>query len=235
MQEYVATKQWRDGFGANETRITAADLTRIEDGISAATRGVTNLETKVAGQPAEILKQVQDITKDIRTALEKAIPIGTIAMFGAERDPEGWIRCDGRLLERNAYAKLFAVIGTAYGSTSPSNFRLPDIRDRSVVGSGNSYRISDKGGSGSVTLNVNQMPAHTHQIGEVEDAGRRFQARKAIQDIGVNEASGNGYTYLTSTGTATSGRTPIALSTGGSQPVDVRSPYIALPYIIKVL
>ena len=78
------------------------------------------------------------------------------------------------------------------------------------------------------------MPAHTHQIGEVEDSGRRFQAKKANQDIGAGE-SGNGYTYLTSTGTATSGRTPIAISTGGSQPVDVRSPYIAFPYIIKVL
>lgn len=235
MQEYVSPKQWRDGFGANETRITAADLTRIEDGISAATRGVTNLETKVADQPAEILKQVQSITAGIRTALEKAIPIGTIAMFGAERDPEGWMRCDGRLLERNAYAKLFAVIGTANGFTSATNFRLPDIRDRSIVGSGNSYQIGNKGGSSSVTLNVNQMPAHTHQIGEVEDSGRRFQARKANQDIGVNEASGSGYTYLTSTGTATGGRTPIAISAGGSQPVDIRDPYAAFPYIIKVL
>lgn len=235
MQPYTATKQWRDGFGANETRITASDLTRIEDGISAATQGVTNLETKVAGQPAEILKQVQDIAQGIRTALEKAIPIGTICMFGAERDPEGWMRCDGRLLERNAYSKLFAVIGTAYGFTSASNFRLPDIRDRSVVGTGNSYRIGDKGGSGSVTLSVNQMPAHTHQIGEVEDSNRRFQAKKANQDIGVNEASGSGYTYLTSTGTATGGRTPIAASAGGSQPVDIRDPYVAFPYIIKVL
>ena len=232
MQEYVSPKQWRDGFGANETRITAADLTRIEDGISAATRGVTNLETKVAGQPAEIMKQVQDIAAGIRTALEKAIPIGTIAMFGAERDPEGWMRCDGRLLERNTYAKLFAAIGTTNGFTSSTNFRLPDFRDRSAVGSGNAYRIGDKGGSGSVTLSVNQMPAHTHEIGEVEDSGRRFQARKADKDIGIGNG---GYTYLTSTGTATSGRSPIAISAGGSQPIDLRDPYLACPYIIKVL
>ena len=232
MQEYVSPKQWRDGFGANETRITAADLTRIEDGISAATRGVTNLETKVDGQPAEILKQVQTIAAGIRTALDKAIPIGTIAMFGAEKDPEGWMRCDGRLLERNTYAKLFSVIGTANGFTSSTNFRLPDIRNRSVVGTGDSYRLGDKGGSDSVTLSVNQMPAHTHQIGEVEDPGRRFQARKAEKDIGIGNG---GYTYLTSTGTAESGRTPIAISAGGSQPVDLRDPYVAFPYIIKVL
>lgn len=231
MQEYVATKQWRDGFGANETRITAADLTRIEDGISAATRGVTNLETKVDGQPAEILRQVQTIAQGIRTALEKAIPVGTIAMYGADRDPEGWMRCDGRLLDRNAYAKLFATIGTAYGSTSTSNFRLPDIRDRSAVGTGNSYRLGDKGGSGSVTLTLNQIPAHTHEIGESEDQTRRFQARTANQDIGIGTS---GYTYLTSTGNNGGGRSPIATSVGGGQPVDVRSPYISLPYIIKV-
>ena len=231
MQPYAAAKQWRDGFGANETRITAADLIHIEDGISAATQGVTNLETKVAGQPAEILKQVQDIAQGIRTALDKAIPVGTIAMFGAERDPEGWLRCDGRLLDRNAYAKLFAVIGTTHGFTNSSNFRLPDIRERSVVGSGTKYSIGDKGGNATVTLSINQMPAHTHDIGESEDSARRFQARTSGQDIGVGSS---GYTYLTSTGNNAGGRSPIATSVGGSQPIDVRSPYFGLPFIIRV-
>lgn len=231
MQPYAAAKQWRDGFGANETRITAADLIHIEDGISAATQGVTNLETKVAGQPAEILKQVQDIAQGIRTALDKAIPVGTITMFGAERDPDGWLRCDGRLLDRNAYAKLFAVIGTTHGFTTSSNFRLPDIRERAVVGSGTKYSIGDKGGNATVTLSINQMPAHTHQIGEVGDQNRRFQSRTADQDIGIGS---RGYTYLTSTGNNSSERSPIATTVGGSQPVDIRSPYIGLPYIIKV-
>ena len=47
MQPYVATKVWKDGFGAGETRITAADLTRMESGISAATQGVTNVENSL--------------------------------------------------------------------------------------------------------------------------------------------------------------------------------------------
>lgn len=233
MQPYSAAKQWRDGFGANETRITAADLTHIEDGISAATQGVTNLETKVDGQPAEILKQVQSIAEGIRTLVNKVTPIGTIMMYGAERDPEGWMRCDGRLLDRNTYAKLYAVIGLTYGSTTVSNFRIPDIRERTVVGtgSGSKYDIGDKGGNTAITLSVNQMPAHTHPIGEVEDQGRRFQARTAGQDIGVGTA---GYTYLTSTGSNQAGRSPIAASVGGSAPIDVRQPYFGLPYIIRV-
>lgn len=233
MQPYSAAKQWRDGFGANETRITAADLTHIEDGISAATQGVTNLETKVDGQPAEIMKQVQDIAQGIRTALDKAIPVGTIAMFGAERDPEGWLRCDGRLLDRNAYAKLFAAIGTTHGFTNSTNFRIPDMRERSVVGTGNGskYNIGDKGGNATITLSINQIPAHTHEIGEAEDSNRRFQSRTSEQDIGIGTS---GYTYLTSTGTNRGGRSPIATSVGGGQPIDLRDPYIGLPYIIKV-
>ena len=75
------------------------------------------------------------------------------------------------------------------------------------------------------------MPAHTHQIGEVEDSDRRFQSRTSSQDIGIGTS---GYTYLTSTGNNSGGRSPIATSVGGSQPVDIRSPYIGLPYIIKV-
>lgn len=230
MKEYVATKQWRDGFGANETRITAADLIRIEDGISSATRGVTSLETVVQGQPAKVLEEVKKIAQAIRTELATAIPVGTIAMYGADRDPEGWLRCDGRILQRSAYPALFSAIGTTYGSTNSGDFRIPDIRERSVVGTGTKYSPGDKGGNALLTLSIAQIPAHTHEIGESSDQSKRFQARTANQDIGIGSS---GYTYLTSTGTSSSERSPIAASTGGSQPIDLRDPYFGLPYIIK--
>ena len=230
MKEYVATKQWRDGFGANETRITAADLIRIEDGISSATRGVTSLETVVQGQPAKVLEEVKKIAQALRTEMAKAIPVGTIAMFGADRDPEGWLRCDGRVLQRSVYPALFSAIGTTYGSTNSGDFRIPDIRERSVVGTGTKYRPGDAGGNTLLTLSIAQIPAHTHEIGESSDQSKRFQARTSNQDIGIGTS---GYTYLTSTGTSSSERSPIAASTGGSQPIDLRDPYFGLPYIIK--
>jgi len=117
MQPYAAAKQWRDGFGANETRITAADLTHMESGISAAVQGVTNLETKVKAVEQTLPQQMQSLLEGVLAQLEKLVPVGTIAMYGAEKDPEGWVRCDGRTLERNAYPKLFAAIGTTNGST----------------------------------------------------------------------------------------------------------------------
>ena len=234
MQPYAAAKQWRDGFGANETRITAADLIHIEDGISAATQGVTNLETKVNGQPAEILKQVQTIAERINVLLNRAITIGTIAMYGANVDPEGWIRCDGRLLERNTYPALFRVIGTKFGSTTVSNFRVPSYLERTPVGAGDNskYDLNDRGGATTINLTVDQLPAHTHPIGEVEDPSRRFQARTANQDIGIGTS---GYTYLTSTGSNQAGRSPIAAPVRTGATIDVRSPYLGTIFIIRAL
>jgi len=92
-------------------------------------------------------------------------------------------------------------------------------------------RIVNKGGNTTITLSINQMPAHTHEIGEAEDSQRRFQSRTSGQDIGIGTS---GYTSLTSTGNNAGGRSPIATSVGGSQPIDVRSPYFGLPYIIRV-
>lgn len=230
MKPYTATKQWRDGFGANETRITAADLTHMEDGISAAVQGITNLETQVAKVETDVPGLVSKLVTELRTQLENLIPAGTIAMYGAEKDPDGWVRCDGRTLERNAYPKLFAAIGTTNGFTSPTNFKVPDIRDRGVIGTGD-FAIGTRGGQSSVTLSVAQMPAHTHSIGEKGESARRFQAKPSNQDIGVG---GNGYTYLTSTGGDENARSPVAISAGGSQPVNIRNPFITFPYIIKV-
>lgn len=229
MKPYAAAKQWRDGFGANETRITAADLTHMEDGISGAVQGVTNLETKLSALEADLPQKMQVLIASLRTQVENLIPAGTIAMFGAEKDPAGWVRCDGRTLERNAYPKLFAAIGTTNGFTSPTNFKVPDIRGRGIIGTGD-LTPGTRGGRSSVSIQIANMPAHTHPIGEKGNSSNRFQARPSNQDIGVD---GNGYTYLTSTGTAENDRSPMANSVGGSQPLDIMNPYVAFPYIIK--
>ena len=53
-------------------------------------------------------------------------------------DHNGWLKCDGRSVSRAIHAKLFAVIGTSFGSQSPTTFTLPDCRGRvlGVIGSG---------------------------------------------------------------------------------------------------
>jgi len=53
--------------------------------------------------------------------------------------PSGWVMCDG-------------------------TNNTPDLRDRFIVGAGSTYNLHDTGGQASVTLDVNELPSHSHYI-----------------------------------------------------------------------
>ena len=63
-------------------------------------------------------------------------PAGTIIPFaGTSTVPDNFLLCNGALISRTAYATLFAVIGTSYGTGDGSTtFALPDYRDRVLQG-----------------------------------------------------------------------------------------------------
>ena len=70
--------------------------------------------------------------------------IGIIADFAGPTAPSGWMICDGRTVSRTTYSKLFAVIGTYWGSGDGSTtFRLPSTAGRSLLGPGT---VTDQGG-----------------------------------------------------------------------------------------
>jgi hypothetical protein len=51
--------------------------------------------------------------------------------------PAGWLYCDGSAVSRTVYASLFANIGTTFGAgDGSSTFNLPDLRYRTITGSG---------------------------------------------------------------------------------------------------
>ena len=70
--------------------------------------------------------------------------IGIIADFAGPTAPSGWLVCDGRLISRVTYSKLFAVIGTYWGAgDGATTFRLPNTPGRALVGPGT---VTDQGG-----------------------------------------------------------------------------------------
>lgn len=103
---------------------------------------------------------------------------GKIEMFGTETAiPKGWVVCDGRALSRTNYEALFGAIGTAHGSTSDTDFRVPDLRGRAPFGAdamggsaagrlngdgGLNGAVGSTGGTATVTLTDGQMPTHKH-------------------------------------------------------------------------
>lgn len=95
--------------------------------------------------------------------------IGEIIMFAGNFAPKGWAICDGQLLPIAQNTGLFSIIGTAYGGDGRTTFGLPDLRGRAPVGSGTGPGLSpffrgQQRGVETVTLTVNQIPAHNHPI-----------------------------------------------------------------------
>ena len=93
------------------------------------------------------------------------LPVGVILPFPGTTVPTGWVLCYGQSLSRSVYAELFAVIGTQYGSSSGTTFKVPDLRGRVVAGRDN------MGGTASDRLSeaiLGENPAALGSVGGVE-------------------------------------------------------------------
>lgn len=93
--------------------------------------------------------------------------IGEIRMFGFGRTPNGWLKCDGSLQSISEYEALFVLLGTMYGGDGQTTFGVPDLRGRAPMHQGtgpglSNHLIGESAGSESVTLTVQQLPAHAH-------------------------------------------------------------------------
>ena len=92
---------------------------------------------------------------------------GQIFMFAGSVVPDGWLECDGAEIDRTTYARLFSVLGTSYGSTSGSTFKIPDLRGRVAV-CGTSRGTQD--GEELHAMSYFALPSHTHSITAVNEA-----------------------------------------------------------------
>ena len=101
-------------------------------------------------------------------SIDVAPPTGTIIIYAGTSDPVGWIICNGREVSRIDYVKLFNVISTSYGGGNGSTtFNLPDLRSKVIRGREANLTNSINNtinGNDSVTLTINNMPSHTHEL-----------------------------------------------------------------------
>ena len=92
---------------------------------------------------------------------------GSIDLWAPNFAPRGWAFCHGQLLSINDNQVLFSLIGTIYGGDGRVSFALPNLQGRVPLGAGHgpglkTYPLGEMGGSETVTLTKDQMPAHTH-------------------------------------------------------------------------
>ena len=158
--------------------------------------------------------------------------IAEIKLFGGNFAPRNWAFCEGQLLPISTNQALFSLLGTIYGGDGRTTFALPDLRGRVPLHPGtgpglSTYRLGEKPGSETTTINANNLPAHTHGInmasaseGDSNSPANNFLAQsdaRSYTNAGPAVASGGA-----------------TASAGGSQPFDNRQPSIAMNYIIAL-
>jgi len=152
---------------------------------------------------------------------------------GAENAiPSGWVLCNG------------------------SN-STPDLRNRFVVGAGDTYSVGNTGGADSVTLTESQIPSHTHTTPNHNHSfsgsgssshnhsysrynnarggapgGDLSNAYADNQPTFETQTTQNATVSLTISGT-TGNASPTTNGTGGGSSHENRPPYYALCYIMK--
>ena len=156
-----------------------------------------------------------------------AIPVGTVISYTNETLPTGWLKCDGSELLQSGYPDLFAVLGTKYGG-SATTFKLPDMRTRTIIGSGQNRSIGDTGGSETHTLTVDEIPSHSHKVFNSQSTtGLEYSANNK-KDIMIGDRGGQ-YEQTNAD------NTNYIESTGGTQPHSIMPPFIVCNYIIKAI
>ena len=122
------------------------------------------------------------------------LPSGSILPFGGTAAPTAaFLLCDGSDVSRTTYARLFAVIATAYGAgNGSSTFGLPDLRDRVPLGKGsNNSTLGAETGSAAASSVITNATANT-------GSGTSGSS---------TSTTGTGTTGTGTTGTGTSGST----------------------------
>lgn len=111
-------------------------------------------------------------------------PLGVIKLWAgaAEAVPDGWLLCSGQALSATEYPELFAIIGYTYGGSGDS-FNLPDLSDKFPLGAGGTRDPGDEGGEEEHTLSEDEMPAHKHKNGLLDDSGSIFVYGKTTEDL----------------------------------------------------
>ena len=159
--------------------------------------------------------------------------VGQIMMVGFNFAPVGWMFCDGQLLPIAENETLFNLIGTTYGGDGQSTFALPDLRGRLSVGMGqgaglSGYTIGQPFGVETITLNVNQLPAHNHGFSPGANGNEPTSNRPDN-----NYPALGGY-YAATTNSSSPMGTPTVASAGGGGPHTNVQRVLGINFIISL-
>ncbi|CAF1423658.1 unnamed protein product [Adineta steineri] len=168
------------------------------------------------------------------------MPPGVILAFGAPTLPVGWLSCNGSAIGRVHYQELFKAIGTTYGvGDHITTFNVPDLRGRTLIGTGQGPTLSDRLlgqsiGAEQHTLSVSEMPTHSHAVNDPGHAHKIGGQQLGVVLTDRNAAYGAQSGQVEDNPPTLSAQTGVSIqATGSSGAHNNMQPSVVTQYIIK--
>jgi microcystin-dependent protein len=153
--------------------------------------------------------------------------VGEIRIFAGNFAPYGWMFCEGQLLPISGNETLYNLIGTTYGGNGQSNFQLPDLRGRLPIHQGGGFTLAQNGGTETVTLTTQQIPAHSHAFMASTTNGN---ANTPLNNVAASNTVKVYFGAIPANAMGPNSIQPV----GGSLPHDNFQPYLSLDFIISL-
>jgi len=162
--------------------------------------------------------------------------IGQVTMFAGTFAPRSWAFCEGQLLPIDQNQALFSLLGTIYGGDGRTSFALPDLRGRTPIHKGQgaglpNYTQGARGGAANVVLTTNELPQHTHTIGNLRAVA---SPADASDPTGNSLAVAPAYNSGSPSVDMHAGSVGPFGNSGGSAAHNNMPPYLAIHYIIAL-
>jgi len=211
----------------------------------------------------DVDQNIDAIAQLIDPEAPTGVPVGTVLPWPTPVAPSGYFICNGQVLDGTTYATLKSVLAGRYNTGGEGNdFRIPDLRDRSIRGVNDGATIGsaavtqDVGvtyGTDAVGLIADNLPQHRHQVSlETTEAGEHAHTLTWVNGFPSNERGTNN---VGTSGGATNNVAEVQFATnavvnqngehthavGGdtnfndtaNSPVDIINPVMLMHYIIK--
>jgi len=148
----------------------------------------------------------------------------------------------------NAFIQGMILLWSGSVASIPSGWLLcngsngtPDLRDKFIMGAGDTYDPADSGGSATKSIGETNLPSHSHAAGTLTDGVHSHSLTRnstGSQSPGSYAITPNSciYTPVTYGYTDSGGGAAVTGSTGAigsGTALDVLNPYYALAYIYK--
>ncbi len=228
---------------------TDANVASLTTGLATTNTNVTNLTTGLATTNtnlATVTSDVAGLTTDLATTdatvvtitnalnILKSGFIGMIFASATDTPPAGMLACDGATYQKSAYPDLYDALDLIY-QISSTEFKVPDLRGCTIVGAGTgsgltartlAQTLTQHGGAETVTLDINQIPSHNHNVSVSNPS---MTAQGIIAAAGAQ--TGSGFGALTDT-TSTRWQVASMANKGGDQAHNNMQPFRVLNYWI---